>query len=36
MDVVVLQVYAHKAYVDANIMSDCFMEGFEEMKKIAL
>nr|ABR16516.1 unknown [Picea sitchensis] len=36
MDVVVLQVYAHKAYVDANIMSDCFMEGFEEMKKMAL
>jgi len=34
--VVVLQVYAQKAYVDANMLSKCFMEACEEIKKATL
>lgn len=31
--VVVLQVYARKAYVDANMLCKCFEEAFEEIKQ---
>eukprot|EP00253_Pinus_taeda_P021885 PITA_21885 len=34
--VVVVQVYAQKAYVDANMLSKCFIEASSEIKKAAL
>ena len=30
---VVIQVKAQKAYVDANMLSKCFKEAFEEIQK---
>lgn len=33
MDSVLVQVHAHKDYVNADILVNCFMEAMEEMKK---
>ena len=33
MDVVLVQVHAHKDYVDADILVNCFREAFDEIKQ---
>ena len=33
MDAVLVQVHAHKDNVDADILVNCFMEAFDEIKK---
>ena len=33
MDVILVQVHAHKDNVDADILVKCFMEAFDEIKK---
>jgi len=33
MGAVVVQIHAHKDYVDAHMLAKCFMEAFHEIKK---
>jgi len=36
MDTIKVQVMAPKAYIDANMLSKCFMEAFEEIKEASI
>jgi hypothetical protein len=36
MGTVKMEVMAQKAYIDANILCQCFMEAFEEIKKASI
>jgi hypothetical protein len=36
MDTIKVQVMAPKAYIDANMLSKCFNEAFEEIKEASI